>query len=102
MYESRKKSSFALLDEMERSENIRSTDILSRKQRLDIRLTSETEANSIMAKTPQFLIGVILFCIGLGAFKTWLIFIGLVFIVSGIVKSSQAFFGEKERDNDGK
>lgn len=101
MYENRKKSSFALLDEMERNENIRSTDILNRKPRMDLRLAVYKEVVAV-AKTIMLLIGAILFCVGMCAFKPEIVSIGAIFMGIGFVKKIVRFSREGKSEYNGK
>lgn len=96
MNENKNRSCFALMDEMEKNENLKATDLLSRKQRMHSLLEGRMSARSMVAMTTLLLIGAISLCVGL--FVPALLPIGLILTGVGIVEKIVSLFKKDERE----
>ena len=96
MSENKNRSCFALMDEMEKNENLKATDLLSRKQRMHSLLEGRMSARSMVAMTTLLLIGAISLCVGL--FVPALLPIGLILTGVGIVEKIVSLFKKDERE----
>ena len=84
------------MDEMEKNENLKATDLLSRKQRMHSLLEGRMSARSMVAMTTLLLIGAISLCVGL--FVPALLPIGLILTGVGIVEKIVSLFKKDERE----
>jgi len=94
--ENRNRSCFALMDEMEKNENLKSNDLLSRRQRMRTKPSGRLATYSMVAMTPLLLIGAILFCVGL--FEPAFMPVGLILIGVGIVEKVVSLFEKDEKE----
>ena len=94
--ENKGRSSFALMDEMEKNENLKSNDLMSRRQRMRPRTSSRLATYSVVSMTPMLLIGAIFFCAGM--FVQELTWVGLVFIIIGIVEKIVSLFEKDKKE----